>query len=182
MAVYVLNVEGFLTAAVASISIMIVGSDHVPQGLPVYLVLLHQAYLCYLPLLPLLKKFINTLLLPLTKKCHYFQLLSRPKMASHLIVRNLKMTASRPLFVKTTRLLGIIVRPVCDGDEADGHNSTSTIGDAVPSYRFMAWLDGEPDLLAMEHYFSVMEMSQMLRIWLTRKTTIYNSNLANVTP
>jgi hypothetical protein len=40
-----------------------------------------------------------------------------------------------------------------DGDEAAGHNSTVTIGAAVPAYRFMAWLDGEPDLLAMEDRF-----------------------------
>jgi hypothetical protein len=40
-----------------------------------------------------------------------------------------------------------------DDDEADGHNSTATIGAAVPVYRFMAWLDGEPDLLAMEDRF-----------------------------
>jgi hypothetical protein len=36
-----------------------------------------------------------------------------------------------------------------DDDEAAGHNSTATIGAAVPAYRFMAWLDGKPDLLAM---------------------------------
>jgi hypothetical protein len=35
-------------------------------------------------------------------------------------------------------------------DEATGHNSTATIGDAVSAYLFTAWLDGEPDLLAME--------------------------------
>jgi hypothetical protein len=33
-----------------------------------------------------------------------------------------------------------------DDDVAAGHNSTATIGAAVPAYRFMAWLDGEPDL------------------------------------
>jgi hypothetical protein len=38
-------------------------------------------------------------------------------------------------------------------DEAAGHNSTATIGDAVPAYHFMAWLDGEPDLLEMEDRF-----------------------------
>jgi hypothetical protein len=64
-------------------------------------------------------------------------------------------------------------------DEADGHNSTATISDTVPAYRFMAWLDGEPDLLAMEDQFSFVEMSKM---WLTTKTTIYHSNLVKVTP
>jgi hypothetical protein len=42
---------------------------------------------------------------------------------------------------------------VGDDDEAAGHNSTATIGEAVPAYRFMAWLDGEPDLLGMEDRF-----------------------------
>jgi hypothetical protein len=37
-----------------------------------------------------------------------------------------------------------------DDDEAAGHNSTTTIGAVVPAYRFMAWLDGEHDLLAMD--------------------------------
>jgi hypothetical protein len=37
-----------------------------------------------------------------------------------------------------------------DDGEAAGHNSTATIGNAVPAYRFMAWIDGKPDLLAME--------------------------------
>jgi hypothetical protein len=40
-----------------------------------------------------------------------------------------------------------------DDDEAAGNNSMATIGDAVHAYRFMAWLDGEPDLLAMEDRF-----------------------------
>jgi hypothetical protein len=40
-----------------------------------------------------------------------------------------------------------------DDDEASGHNSTATIGAAVPAYRFMAWLDGKPDLPAMEDRF-----------------------------
>jgi hypothetical protein len=39
---------------------------------------------------------------------------------------------------------------VGDDDEAAGHNSTVTIGEAVPAYRFMAWLVGEPGLLGME--------------------------------
>jgi hypothetical protein len=38
-------------------------------------------------------------------------------------------------------------------DEAAGHNNTATIGNAVPAYRFIAWIDGEPDLLAMEDRF-----------------------------
>jgi hypothetical protein len=38
-------------------------------------------------------------------------------------------------------------------DEAAGHNSMATIGDAVPASRYMAWLDGEPDLFAMEDQF-----------------------------
>jgi hypothetical protein len=42
---------------------------------------------------------------------------------------------------------------VGDDDEATGHNSAATIGDAVPAYHFMVWLDGEPDLLAMEDRF-----------------------------
>jgi hypothetical protein len=42
---------------------------------------------------------------------------------------------------------------VGDDDEAAGHNSAATIGNAVPVYRFMAWLDGEPELLAMEDRF-----------------------------
>jgi hypothetical protein len=42
-------------------------------------------------------------------------------------------------------------------DEAAGHNSMATIGDPVPAYRFMAWLDGEPDLLAMEDRFVLRE-------------------------
>jgi hypothetical protein len=46
MGVSVLNVEGLLTTAVASRSIMIAGAEHVPQGLPVWLMLLHQA--CFL--------------------------------------------------------------------------------------------------------------------------------------
>jgi hypothetical protein len=111
MGVSVLNEEGLLIIAVASRSIMIVGAEHVPQGLSVWLMLLHQACLCYLSLLPMLQTFFQSLLMPSAKKCHYLQLLSRPKMASHLVVWNLKMTASRPLFVKTTRPLGIIVRP-----------------------------------------------------------------------
>jgi hypothetical protein len=40
-----------------------------------------------------------------------------------------------------------------DDDVAAGHNSTATIGAAVPAYRFMAWLDGEPGLLAKEDRF-----------------------------
>jgi hypothetical protein len=40
-----------------------------------------------------------------------------------------------------------------DDDVAAGHNSTARIGAAVPAYRFMAWIDGEPDLLAMEDRF-----------------------------
>jgi hypothetical protein len=42
---------------------------------------------------------------------------------------------------------------VGNDDTAAGHNSTTTIGDTVHVYRFMAWLDGEPDLLAMEDRF-----------------------------
>jgi hypothetical protein len=45
------------------------------------------------------------------------------------------------------------VTAASDDDVASGHNSTATIGAAVPAYRFMAWLDGEPDLLAMEDRF-----------------------------
>jgi hypothetical protein len=40
-----------------------------------------------------------------------------------------------------------------DDDVAAGHSSTATIGAAVTAYRFMAWLDGKPDLLAMEDRF-----------------------------
>jgi hypothetical protein len=40
---------------------------------------------------------------------------------------------------------------VAQDDDADVHNSSATIGDAVPAYRFMSWLDGDdPDALAME--------------------------------
>jgi hypothetical protein len=45
------------------------------------------------------------------------------------------------------------VKAAGDDDVAAGHNSTATIGAAVPVYRFMTWLDGEPDLLAMEDRF-----------------------------
>jgi hypothetical protein len=39
-------------------------------------------------------------------------------------------------------------------DNTDVHNSTATIGDAVPAYHFMSWLDGDdPDALAMEDRF-----------------------------
>jgi hypothetical protein len=39
---------------------------------------------------------------------------------------------------------------VLQDDDADVHNSTETVGDDVPVYRFMSWLDGdEPDALAM---------------------------------
>jgi hypothetical protein len=43
---------------------------------------------------------------------------------------------------------------VAQDDDADVHNSTATIGDAVPAYRFMPWIDGDdPDALAMEDRF-----------------------------
>jgi hypothetical protein len=45
------------------------------------------------------------------------------------------------------------VTTTCDDDEDAGNNSNATIGAAVPVYRFMAWLDSEPDLLAMEDRF-----------------------------
>jgi hypothetical protein len=39
-------------------------------------------------------------------------------------------------------------------DEADVHNSTATVGDAVPAYCFMSWIEcDEPDALAMEDLF-----------------------------
>jgi hypothetical protein len=39
-------------------------------------------------------------------------------------------------------------------DDADVHNSTATIGDTVPAYRFLSWLDcDDPDALAMEDRF-----------------------------
>jgi hypothetical protein len=43
---------------------------------------------------------------------------------------------------------------VAQDDDADVHNSTATIGDVVPAYRFMSWLDGDdPDALSMEDRF-----------------------------
>jgi hypothetical protein len=39
---------------------------------------------------------------------------------------------------------------VLQDDNDDVHNSTASVGDDVPAYRFMSWLDGdEPDALAM---------------------------------
>jgi hypothetical protein len=65
-------------------------------------------------------------------------------------------------------------------DEAAGHNSTATIGNAVPAYRFMTWLDGEPTYLRWKIDVSFVEMLQMSKMWLTMKMTIYHSNLAKV--
>jgi hypothetical protein len=69
-----------------------------------------------------------------------------------------------------------------DDDEAAGHNCTATIGEAVPAYRFMAWLDGEPDLLGMEDRFFFVEMSTIWLTMKTMKTTTYHSYQAKVAP
>jgi hypothetical protein len=47
---------------------------------------------------------------------------------------------------------------VAQDDDADVHNITAAIGDAVPAYRLMSWLDGDyPDALAMEDRFFLRE-------------------------
>jgi hypothetical protein len=105
MLVSVFNAEGLLMTEVALRSIVIVGAEHVPQGLTVSLVVLHQACLCYLSRLPMLQTFVQPLLPPLANKFHYLQLLSRPK------TRNLQISASRRLSFKTTPPLVIMLHP-----------------------------------------------------------------------
>jgi hypothetical protein len=169
MGVSVLKLGRLLIIAVALIIIIIMVAKHVPQCLPVW----------HLSLLSMLQTFVQPLLLPLAKKCHYLKLLSRPKMASDLVVRNLKMTSSVPFFVKKTRPQGIIVRPPLAMMKPLGITVWQPL--ATRCLYIVLWhgLIASLTYLRWEIDFSFVEMSQM---WLTMRTTIYYSNLVKVTP
>jgi hypothetical protein len=67
-------------------------------------------------------------------------------------------------------------------DDADVHNSMATVGDAVPAYRFVPWLDGDGiDALAIEeHFFSFKE--KLTSPTTKRRWMIFHPNEVIVTP
>jgi hypothetical protein len=127
---------------------MIAAAEHVYQGLPVSLRLPYQA------------PSFNRLLLPMIQSV-------TPPPPDAALGHEISFFASAldaqdGMSVSSTEVENQIndfpednsKSAVPQGDNADVHNSTTTVGDAVPEYRFMSWLDdNDHDALTMEDRF-----------------------------
>jgi hypothetical protein len=148
--VSVINVKGRLTTAVASRSIVIVAAEHVYQGMPVLLRLLHQA------------PSVNRLLLPMIQ--------SLPPPPDSVLGQEMSLFASTldaqdGMSVSSTEVENQFNdfpeddrnSAVPQDDDTNVHNSMATVGDAVPAYRFNSWLGSdEPDALVMEDHILLL--------------------------
>jgi hypothetical protein len=148
--VSVLNVKGGLTTAVTSRSIMIVVSEHVYQCLQVLLRLPYQAPSSYRLLLPITQSTPSP---PDAVLGHKMSLPASALDAQDgMSVRSTEVENQFNDFPENDRKSA-----VPQDDDANVHNIMATIGDAVPAYNFLSWLDGDdPDALAMEDHFFLL--------------------------